>query len=104
MRHLRAKSGGRSNALWGRGSRGEARSNALWGRGGRGAAMVVAAVSVFALASVAGAGLKTDGDRSSGGDLKLKSYVPDTLLSSIQQDPKQMNRAQEGVGHIRLEL
>jgi serine protease AprX len=89
MRHLGARSGGRSNALWGRGSRGESRSNALWGRGGRRAGVLVAAVSVFAMASVAGAGLKTNGDGSSGGDLKLKSYVPDTLLSSIQQDPKQ---------------
>src|SRR2546426_6106146 len=89
MRHLRANSGDRSNALWGRGSRGESRSNALWGRGSRRAGVLVAVVSVFAMASVAGAGLKSNGDGSGGGDLKLKSYVPDTLLSSIQQDPKQ---------------
>jgi hypothetical protein len=51
--------------------------------------VLVAAVSVFAMASVAAAGLKSNGDGIGGGDVKLKSYVPDTLLSSIQQDPKQ---------------
>src|SRR5438132_12158909 len=89
MRHLRATtSSDRSNALWGRGSRGESRSNALWGRGGRRAGVATAMVVVFAMASVAGAGLKDH----SGGDGKygnLKSYVPDTLLSAIHQNPGQ---------------
>jgi serine protease AprX len=45
-------------------------------------------VVVFAMASVAGAGLNGNG----GGNGKygnLKSYVPDSLLSAIQQNPKQ---------------
>jgi serine protease AprX len=89
----RANSGDRSNALWGRGSRGESRSNALWGRGGRRAGALVATVSVFALASVASAGMGNgNGGGNSlhnwrGGD--LKSYVSPDLLSAIQQDPKQ---------------
>jgi serine protease AprX len=80
--------GDRSNALWGRGSRGEARSNALWGRGGRRAGAVISAVAVFAMASVAGASLN-GGSSDGGGTSGLKAYVPDTLLSSIAQDPKQ---------------
>jgi serine protease AprX len=45
-------------------------------------------VVVFAMASVAGAGINT----RSGGNGKignLKAYVPDSLLSAIQQNPKQ---------------
>jgi len=88
MRQSRADSGDRSNALWGRGSRGESRSNALWGRGGRRAGAVVAMVSVFAMASVAGAGMASSKDQGGKyGD--LKAYIPDSLLSSIQQNPKQ---------------
>ena len=89
MRHSRANNlGDRSNALWGRGSRGEQRSNALWGRGGRRAGVATAMVVVFAMASVAGAGLKDNGG-GSGKYGNLKSYVPDSLLSAIQQNPKQ---------------
>jgi serine protease AprX len=87
MRH-RASSDDRSNALWGRGSRGESRSNALWGRGGRRAGAVVSVVAVFAMASVAGAGLSGGGSGSGKYD-NLKSYVPSSLLSSIAQDPNQ---------------
>jgi serine protease AprX len=91
MRQNRANScGDRSNALWGRGSRGEARSNALWGRGGRRAGAVVAMVAtafVMAAAATAGSLNKTD---SSGADASgLKAYVQDTLLSAVQQNPKQ---------------
>src|SRR6266436_2306480 len=90
MRHMRANvSGDRSNALWGRGSRGESRSNALWGRGGRRAGAVVSVIAVFATASVAGAGLTGNGSGDSGKYANLKAYVPDSLLSSIAQDPKQ---------------
>jgi serine protease AprX len=90
MRHKRANvSGDRSNALWGRGSRGESRSNALWGRGGRRAGAVVSVIAVFASASVAGAGLTGNGSGDSGNYANLKAYVPDSLLSSIAQDPKQ---------------
>jgi serine protease AprX len=88
MRHSRANSGDRSNALWGRGSRGESRSNALWGRGGRRAGVATAMVVVFAMASVAGASL--NGSSTVNGKYgNLKSYVPDTLLSAIQQNPGQ---------------
>ena len=88
MRH-RATIEDRSNALWGRGSRGESRSNALWGRGGRRAGALVSVVAMFAVASVAVAG--SGGGSSDGGARydKLKSYVADTLLSSIAQDPGQ---------------
>jgi serine protease AprX len=88
MRH-RAGSDGRSNALWGRGSRGESRSNALWGRGGRRAGALVSAMAVFALASVAGATLSHGGSDGSGSYGNLKAYVPDALLSSIAQNPMQ---------------
>ena len=86
MRH-RASSDDRSNALWGRGSRGESRSNALWGRGGRRAGAVVSVIAVFAMASVAGAGL--NGGSSSVNTGGLSAYVPTELLSSIAQDPGQ---------------
>src|SRR5437763_14525718 len=58
MRFKRANDcGDRSNALWGRGSRGESRSNALWGRGGRRAGVAVASLVVlFAMAAGGGYG------------------------------------------------
>jgi serine protease AprX len=88
MRHLRANSSGeRSNALWGRGSRGESRSNALWGRGGRRAGVTVAVVAAFAMASVATAGVASLKDNSFG--MGLKAYVTPTLLSQVQQSPSQ---------------
>src|SRR5207253_4703701 len=90
MRQNRANDcGDRSNALWGRGSRGESRSNALWGRGGRRAGAVVSVVAVFAMASVAGAGLRNDGGSSGSSGGSLKAYVPTELLSSIAQNPGQ---------------
>jgi serine protease AprX len=87
MRH-RAAIDDRSNALWGRGSRGETRSNALWGRGGRRVGLLVSVVGALALASVATAGP----GGSSGANARydnLKSYLAPTLLSSIVQDPTQ---------------
>jgi serine protease AprX len=60
MRHQRAQrpETTRSNALWGRGSRGESRSNALWGsrRGGRSAIVVASLAAALALPLVGGAG------------------------------------------------
>src|SRR5437764_416417 len=88
MRHSRANYGDRSNALWGRGSRGESRSNALWGRGGRRAGAAVAMVAVFAMASVAAAGITSKNDKG-GGKYDLKAYVSPDLLSAIQQNPSQ---------------
>jgi len=89
MRQNRANaSEDRSNALWGRGSRGEARQNALWGRGGRRAGVavsVVATVSVMAAAAVAGS---LDNGGASGKSLNLKSYVEASLISAVQQNPK----------------
>ncbi|MGZ4414176.1 MAG: S8 family serine peptidase [Gaiellaceae bacterium] len=84
--------GGRSNALWGRGSRGE-RSNALWGRGGRRAGAVVAMLVVAcALATTAAAG--TAGGHGAWGFNvhgigKTSAYIPDSLASAILQDPRQ---------------
>jgi serine protease AprX len=91
MRQNRANScGDRSNALWGRGSRGEHRSNALWGRGGRRAGAVVTMVTTaFVMAAGAtAAGVGTSGG-SGGTSLDLKAYVQDTLVSAVQQNPKQ---------------
>ena len=82
MRHSRAKNpGDRSNALWGRGSRGEQRSNALWGRGGRRAGVATASLVVlFALAAGATAG-------NGGVSGNLKAYVPASLSDAITQNP-----------------
>src|SRR5712692_2673018 len=89
MRHSRATNcSDRSNALWGRGSRGESRSNALWGRGGRRAGVATAMVVLFAMASMAGAAVRDNGG-GTGQYGNLKSYVPDTLLSAVQQNPTQ---------------
>ncbi|MDX6468112.1 MAG: serine protease AprX [Gaiellaceae bacterium] len=89
MRLNRASnSGDRSNALWGRGSRGESRSNALWGRGGRRAGSIVASFAVVCAlaASASAAGVGSGSGKSFG---NLKSFVAPDLLSSIQQNPKQ---------------
>ena len=85
--------GGRSNALWGRGSRGESRSNALWGRGGRRTGVVVAAmVAAGSLAATAAAGMP-GGHGFWGFNVrgigKTSAYIPDSLASAIQQDPRQ---------------
>lgn len=94
MRLNRASSSGdRSNALWGRGSRGESRSNALWGRGGRRAGSIVAVFTVVlalaASATAAGVGGQSFGNGRSGGFGTLKAYVSSSLLSSVQQNPRQ---------------
>ena len=89
MRQHRANArGDRSNALWGRGSRGEARSNALWGRGGRraGAAVLTALAACLATAALA---VAKPNNPAGGNHAGLKAYVEDSLLASIQQDPKQ---------------
>ena len=106
MRLDRADSGGgRSNALWGRGSRGESRSNALWGRGshgersnalwgrgGRRAGAVVAMLVVAcALAGTAAAGT-AGGHGYWGFNVQgighTSAYIPDSLASAILQDPR----------------
>src|SRR5881392_3154892 len=95
MRFMRANDcGDRSNALWGRGSRGESRSNALWGRGGRRAGSIMAIFSIVCAlaasataAGIGGGGLGTGNAKGVFGN--LKAYVPSSLLSSIQQNPAQ---------------
>src|SRR5690349_12933025 len=90
MRQKRANvQGDRSNALWGRGSRGEARSNALWGRGGRraGAAVLTTVAAVTCMAALAVASPGNGG--AAGNHSGLKAYVEDSLLASIQQNQKQ---------------
>jgi serine protease AprX len=91
MRHNRANScGDRSNALWGRGSRGEARSNALWGRGGRRAgAVVLTTVAAFTMAATMAVASPGPGKLSGANHSGLKAYVEDSLLAAIQQNPKQ---------------
>jgi serine protease AprX len=88
MRFMRANDcGDRSNALWGRGSRGESRSNALWGRGGRRAGAAVAALTVlFAMATGATAAGFDHGSSGSSGD-NLKAFVPISLRDAITQTP-----------------
>src|SRR5436190_6856854 len=88
MRH-RSAIEDRTNALWGRGSRGESRSNALWGRGGRRAGVLISVVAALTMASVAGASLTGGSSGGGGGKYDLKAYVQDTLLSSVMQDPTQ---------------
>lgn len=91
MRHSRAtNSSDRSNALWGRGSRGESRSNALWGRGGRRAGVAVASLTVlFAMAAGAAASGTDHGSASSSSGGNLKAYVPTELRDAITQNPGQ---------------
>jgi serine protease AprX len=89
MRQNRANSDSRSNALWGRGSRGEHRSNALWGRGGRraGAALLTTVAMFTFAATMAVAGTK---EYKPGAAHKgLKAYVEDSLLAAVQQNPAQ---------------
>src|SRR3954447_6091361 len=91
MRQKRANScGDRANALWGRGSRGEARSNALWGRGGRraGATVLMAAAAFSVMAAVSVASPAGNGSKTANHS-GLKAYVEDSLLASVQQNPKQ---------------
>jgi len=63
----------------------ESRANALWGRGGRRAGALVAGLSVSlvlaASATAAGAG--------KGGSTPATTYVPTSLQTAIQQNPKQ---------------
>src|SRR5664279_4932336 len=91
MRLKRATSSGdRSNALWGRGSRGESRSNALWGRGGRRAGSAVASLAVVCVLAASATAAGVGGGNGRGmGFSNLKSFVAPELLSSIQQNPKQ---------------
>jgi serine protease AprX len=92
MRQNRANScGDRSNALWGRGSRGEARSNALWGRGGRRAgATVLTAVAAFTMAAAVAVASSGDSKPGPGAiHAGLKAYVEDSLLAAAQANPKQ---------------
>ena len=91
MRHKRANEAVIARTHFGDAAReASLRSNALWGRGGRRAGAVVSVVAVFAMASVAGAGLNGKSSAAGGGKYgDLKSYVPDSLLSSIAQNPKQ---------------
>src|SRR2546426_12651010 len=88
MRLKRANDcGDRSNALWGRGSRGESRSNALWGRGGRRAGVAVAALTVL-LAMAAGAtaaGPRPGARGSRGGGPQAK--LPPTVGRGVRPDP-----------------
>jgi len=89
MRQNRANDcGSRSNALWGRGSRGESRSNALWGRGGRRAGVAVATMAV-SLATMAAFAVADQGSNAAGGNHGgLKAQVEDSLLAGVQANPK----------------
>src|SRR2546423_9192224 len=88
MRFMRANDcGDRSNALWGRGSRGESRSNALWGRGGRRAGVAVAALTVlFAMAAGATAARS---DHRSDGSSNAPPQIRATPSDAVAQTPGQ---------------
>jgi serine protease AprX len=89
MRHNRADSSGkRSNALWGRGSRGEQRSNALWGRGGRRAGAVTAALTVAFVMAAAAAGQSQGKGPGPSGAGSNAPFVSASLLSGIQTNPQ----------------
>jgi len=84
--------GGRANALWGRGGRGESRSNTLWGRGGRKAGAVVATVAVactLAATATAGPGGRHHWGFNVPGIGQTTAYIPDSLASAIRQNPRQ---------------
>ena len=90
MRRNRADgSGKRSNALWGRGSRGEQRSNALWGRGGRRAGAISAAtLTAFALAAAAAGQTQNSSASGSSGDSSASLYVAASLQAGLQTNPQ----------------
>jgi hypothetical protein len=79
---MRDSDSSRANALWGRGSRGEARQNALWGRGGRRAG-ALAATFAFALSGAAVAAAGSAGNGAPG----MKAFVQPSLLSAVEQTP-----------------
>ncbi|HVM57372.1 MAG TPA: S8 family serine peptidase [Gaiellaceae bacterium] len=93
MRLIRGDcNGGRANALWGRGGRGEPRSNALWGRGGRKAGAAVATVVVactVAATATAGPGGRHHWGFNVPGIGQTTAYIPDSLASAIRQNPRQ---------------
>ena len=90
MRFMRANDcGDRSNALWGRGSRGESRSNALWGRGGRRAGVAVASLTVLLAMATGATAAGSDNGSSGSSNGNLKAYVPVTLRDAITQNPDQ---------------
>ena len=76
--------GDRSNALWGKGTRGnEARANALWGKAGRGA--VTLAVLAFAFA------LPMSGVARNS-SAKATAFVPAGLIAQAHANPAQVFR------------
>jgi serine protease AprX len=89
MRQERADSSGkRSNALWGRGSRGEQRSNALWGRGGRRAGAVSAAtIAAFVMAAAAAGQAHTSSGPGGSGNNAPSFFVASSLQSGLQTTP-----------------
>jgi serine protease AprX len=76
---------------------GEKRSNALWGRGGRRIGVVLAVASCVLVAVSGAAG--SPGSPPSAGAVQtaliknmsshVRAYIPDSLLSAAQQNPKQ---------------
>jgi serine protease AprX len=73
----------------------DCRSNALWGRGGRRVTAIVATVTTaLALAATAAAGTAGGGRHgfwgfNTQGLGRTNAYIPDSLASAIQQNPRQ---------------
>jgi hypothetical protein len=70
----------RGSALWGKKEGGDSRGSALWGKGARGAALLLAAVALFAFPAVAVAKDKDGPD--------IHATVPQDLLDDAQANPK----------------
>ena len=70
----------RGSALWGKKEGGDSRGSALWGKGARGAALLLAAVALFAFPAVAVAKDKDAPD--------IQAVVPQDLLDDAQANPK----------------
>src|SRR3954467_8297293 len=66
---------------------GGTRSNALWGRGGRRVGIAAATMGALLVTSAAAVGAPTTVPVKIPA-LKLKAYVPDSLRSAIQQNPR----------------
>jgi serine protease AprX len=66
---------------------GSSRANALWGKGGRRVTIAAATMASLLVTSAAAVGAPSPAPAKVP-NLKLKAYVPDSLLSAVQQNPR----------------
>jgi serine protease AprX len=67
----------------------ESRANALWGRGGRRAGALVAGLSVSLVLAASATAAGADNGNGKGAAAPAPTYVPSSLQTAIQQNPKQ---------------